>query len=219
MRDYLKEQNLRQATLIAVVVTVMALPRLVLAGVDLRVYLPAGLLSMILVAAAATAWGHYGGLHGMFPERRRMIAGMAMAVVLAWIGLPLALRLDALRLELLAAGEIDHWRVQPVPTDPTAIMALLLWSAGFETMFFQAGALSYLARLLKRRRPALAGAVILRGFVSYLQMGGDLSADAALIFQTGVMIDATLAGGLYVAAGWPAAATYTIVLGLRHFWT
>ncbi len=219
MRDYLKEKNLRRASGIAVVVTVMATPRLVLAGVDLGVYLPAGLLSMILVAAAATAWGHYGGLHGMFPARRRMVAGIVMAVALALIVLPLALRLDALRQELLAAGEIDHWRVQPVPTDPAAIMALLLWSAGFETMFFQAGALSYLARLLKHRRPALAGAVLLRGGVTYLQMGGDLGADAALIFQAGVMVDALLAGGLYFVAGWPAAATYTVMLGSRHFWT
>ncbi len=219
MRDYLTERNLCRASVIGIFVTAMAVPRMMLAGVSLPLYIPAGLLSMILVAGAATAWGRYGGLHGLFPDRRRMIAGIMAAVALAIMTLPVAIRLDALRVELSAAGAIDHWIAQSPPTEPMAVAALVLWVAGFETIFFQAGTISYLARLFKDWRPALAGAVILRGMVSYAQMGRDLSVDGALWFQIGALIDATVAGTLYVAAGWPPAAVYAVVLAVRHLWT
>lgn len=207
-----------RAFAIGVVVTMMAVPRMMLAGVPLSRYIPASLFSMTLVAGMATAWGHYGGLHGLFPERRRMLTGLMAALCLALLAIPMARRLDAMRAALSDAGVIEHWVSQPPPAEPVAVAALLLWVAGFETVFFQAGVISYLARLFKNWRPALCGSVILRGVIAYVQMGRDLTVDGALGFQIGALIDATVAGALYVAAGWPAAAAYAVVLAMRHFW-
>ena len=217
MRDYLQLTNLRRAAVVGFVVTVLAVPRLMMAGVDLAVYIPACLATMILVAGAPTAWGRHGGLPGLFPDRDRVKRGMTVAVLFALIMLPFALRLDALRWELLEVGQMEHWRVMPPPTTTAEIMALLLWRMGFETLFFQAATICLLARLLRDWRPALVGAVLLRGAITAAQMGYDFGGDHAWWFLAYTLADAALAGGLYVIAGWPATAAYVVLLGMRHF--
>ncbi len=217
MRDYLQLANLRRAAVVGFMVTMLAVPRLMMAGVDLAVYIPACLATMMLVAGAPTAWGHYGGLPGLFPRWARVKRGMTAAVLFALIMFPFALRMDALRWELLEVGQIEHWRVMPPPTTAADIVALLLWRAGFEALFFQAATICLLARLFRDWRPALIGAVLLRGAVTAAQMGYDLGGDYAWWFLAYTLIDAVLAGGLYVIAGWPATAVFVVLLGLRHF--
>jgi hypothetical protein len=200
-------------------VTVMAVPRMMMAGVDLAVYIPACLTTLILVSGAATAWNRHGGLHGLWPGGRRGRFGVAAGLVSALVMLPFAFALDRLRWELLEAGRLEHWTVMPPPTLPMEIIALVLWRAGFEVAFFHAGAICFFSRLFHDWRPALFGAILLRGLVTYLQMGGDLTSDHAPVFLAFILIDAAIASGLFIAAGWPAVSAYVIVLGLRHFWS
>lgn len=218
MRDFVSERNLRKAFWIGSAVTLTAVPRMQLAGVNLGIYIPAGLLSMVAASGVATAWGRYGGLHGFVPHWRRAISGVTIAFGVAMLAWWPATRLDVALFELLHQAATPSWLTLRYPADPVAVMALLLWVAGFETVFFQAAVISYLARLTRDWRPALAGAVVLRGWIWHNQINGLLDGKIPPGWMVlAVMTDAAVAGGLYVKAGWPAAAAYAVTLNLRHF--
>jgi hypothetical protein len=218
MRRYLSETNLIKAGALALVMTVMSVPRIQHWGVPLSAYIPAALFAMILISGAATAWGADGGMVGLFPETRRIAAGTAVAVVLVALALPLQLLYlnPMLREGLVATGNAAALRLR-FPDSTWGKLGLLLWSAGFEIMFLQAALISFLARLLHNRWRALGVAFLLlvliaHTIISPLNLGGLTTAlvlGGAAMYTTGCW--------LFSAFGLIPTMLYAGGLTVHHF--
>ena len=91
-----------------------------------------------------------------------------------------------------------------------------MWVAGFEVLFFQAGVVSLLARLVGDRHVAVAAAVVLRCSVTAMQLSA-IGIESRLPFlATGAL--ATAAGGLlFVYTGLPAPMLLAAALCARLF--
>lgn len=216
MREYIAPANLRHALLLGGTVTLMAVPRLVQAGVARGALLGATLAGMTLVAGAATAWSGKAGMCGVFPKRRRALYGLLAAALLGTTTAACLLPLDPLlRGALVAAGRGDLAALT-FPRSGAGALALLLWGAGLETLFFQAGALAFFARLTGSTGISIAAATALRGFVAYRQLAAANLSDLVLLVVAVQMARALIGCLLYARAGLPAAAAFSATVDARH---
>ena len=151
MRDYVALDNLWRASLLGALCTVMAVPRIILADMDVWVFVPAAFLCMTLCAGAATAWEGRGGMVGLFPDGKIMGIGLAIAVVLAGgVSLAYWLWLDDVVIRAIESGHDPKLMELRYPSTVAGCLALILWTAGFETLFLKASALSFVSRLTGR---------------------------------------------------------------------
>lgn len=210
MRTYLSMPNFLRALVLGLVATVMSVPRLIQGGLPLGLYVPATLVGMMLVSGAATAWSDRGGMCGIFPARRRMLVGVGIAVLVSAMATPVVhLWVDpSVRKALLATGNAQVMALR-YPATVGGCLAVILWSASFETLFFQAATVSFFARLTSRQSIAIVLAVALRLCVSLHQMTelGVVDAVPLMLVSTAVM--ATVACILFARTGLIA----TMVLG------
>jgi hypothetical protein len=184
----------------------MTIPRLLAWGVPLAFYIPATFLSMTLVSGAATAWSTSAGMCGLFPAPRRQLAGMAIAAALAILVLPIfMLYIDPVIVPAIAAKGGQEMLMKRYPVTLSGQIALLLWSAGFETMFLQAAAMSLLSRITGRQWMAVTAAVTLRILLYSHQLDElhILSENPHLLFIAGLMTTASCI--LFARFGLPAA--------------
>jgi hypothetical protein len=216
MKDYLTEQNLAKAAGLGAMVAMMAMPRLIYAERGALQIVPLFLL-MTLVAGAATAWGKQGGLAGLFPPRETVFKGLAVAILAAGVMIPLYRGVVDGRLKevLLAAGNAEQLRLS-FPEEATGAWDLILWSAGFETLFFQAATMALLGRLFKRSWVAVAGAVALRVWVSHLQMSKAGIASTDPVLMGAVVAGSVAACLLYARSGFLPASLFSALLSARH---
>lgn len=216
MRTYLSFENLVKASALSAVATAMAAPRLIEGRLSLAFFIPAAFLALVLVGGAATAWSTSAGMAGLFPERRRLLKGLGVALALALIFLPAALWLDpVLRSALEETGDMQRLALR-YPATLRGCLALMLWAAGFETIFSLAAVISFLARLTGSAWAALAGAVLLRLWMTYLQCAGAGLESVMPLFMVSSAILMGVGGLLFVRAGLPAAALFTALLDARH---
>jgi hypothetical protein len=94
------------------------------------------------------------------------------------------------------------------PLSLTGGLALILWVAGFETMFFQAGSLSFFSRLTPHAWLAIVGAVSFRTMVTSLQISQAGVVDAFPLFLVQAAATSTVACILFARAGLPAAMLF-----------
>lgn len=217
MRKYLAVANLKNAAILGIAVGLMALPR-ILEGKDrlVLVRMIAVFPSMIIVAGAVTAWGNRAGMCGPFPDKARTRAGTCIALVAGLLIAPFLFWQDAGTADLLSKTAFLSELHLPFPSTLTACLALILWSAGFETLFFRAGTMSLLTRVTNRQWIAIAGAVLLRLSVNVLKIG-QVDMDAMMILELAGMIVVTTVGCiLYARAGLPAAMTFAATIDARH---
>jgi hypothetical protein len=209
MHQYLSQRNLISAVALGFLITIMTIPRLVVWGVPLGLYIPASFLSMTLVSGTATAWGTSAGMCGPFPEQRRQLAGIAIAAALALLALPLfMLCVDPVMVPALSATG-NEMLLRHYPVTPDGKIALLLWSAGFETMFFHAGAMSLVSRITRRQWVAVTACVALRLFIASHQLA-ELHIPAAnpfLLVVSGVVTTASCL--LFARFGLPTAMVFS----------
>ena len=151
MRTYLAAGNLVKALALAVPVTLLSYPRFREADVDAPLYALVAMVLMTLSAGAVTAWGGQGGMVGAFPGRRRLLLGLAAGAGLALLMLPLRLFIvdPIVHPIIVATGNTRLLRLT-YPGSHAGRMAVMLWSAGFETLFFTATAMAFAARLSQR---------------------------------------------------------------------
>jgi hypothetical protein len=171
MRTYLSMSNFIKALMLGTVVTLMSIPRMIQGGFRLDLYIPAALVCMTLVSGAATAWSGQGGMAGLFPDRRRMAVGAGIAVLLSLMAMPLE-HFWIVPPVRHAIAETGNARLMALryPETPGGCVALMLWSAGFETMFFQAATMSFFVRLARRPWMGVVFAVSFRLFVTAHQI-------------------------------------------------
>lgn len=218
MRRYLSEANLIRAALMASVMTALSVPRILYWGVPLAPYALAAFFAMVLLSGAATAWGRDGGMVGLFPERRRLFCGMAIAVALVIVILPLQLQwiTPILREGLDAAGKTEAIRLR-FPHSFWGKLGLMLWSVGFEMMFLQASLISFLARLLRHQWRALAVAFALLALISHAIISPlELGSITPPLIWAGAFSN-LIGCWLFARFGLPATMTYAGGLCVHHF--
>ncbi len=219
MKDFLREDNLRRAGLLGLAATAMAVPRLFEADLPMR--FPWLLLftfaTMTAAGGAAAAWQCRAGMAGLFPGRRRILAGMAWA---AGIGIVMAAILQAtdplLREAILARDDERLWQTT-FPATPREAVSRILWGAGAQTLFFTAAALGFFTRLTGRLWLAILFIVVLRVLVTVHKFADAGLTDVILPYATLAAANGLASCLLYARAGLPAAMTFSATVDLRHF--
>jgi hypothetical protein len=194
MRNYVTEPNLLKAAGLSAVVTLMSAGRLVLAGRPLALYIPATFIAMTLVSGAVTAWGRYADMPGILTDRRTLLRGMAFAAALSLLTVPICVFwLDPiLRVAFLHAGRPAVLDLA-YPSSISGRLSLLLWSAGFQTLFLVAAPMSLFARLTGRPTSSVLLCLALRAYVSYRQITEAGMFEGSLLLAMSALL-ATAAG-------------------------
>jgi hypothetical protein len=207
MRDYVSEDNLKRALPIAAVVTLLSLPRIHFTGFPLGMYGVAAFLSMLLIGGAATAWGRKAGMAGCFPDRRLWIGGVLVASLVLLVLVPI--QRYVLDPPILAAmeqsGAPETFVLRHYPITTLGRAAMVLWTAGFETLFFVAAPMAFFGRLTGRVWVAVVFTALFRttvtaGYLSYIAMpapfltltfGGIQAVTACVLFARAGLIPAS----------------------------
>jgi hypothetical protein len=219
MRDYLSASNLWKAISLGAFVTLMSVPRIVYWGVDLTIYIPAVFFSMTLTSGAATAWSTRGGMYGLFPAKPRMITGIGTGLLLALLITPAyVLLVDPILVESMkTAGKTGMVNLRYPPT-LSGRVALVMWIASFETVFFRAGTISFLSRVTGNKSLAVVGAVCFRTLVSAAQLS-DLNlsrGETSLVLIIGA-VASSVSSVLFIETGLPGTMIFSAVLCLHVF--
>ena len=208
--------TLWKAFILGLVITLMAVPRIITGGLDLHLCVPVALIAMTLISQAAIAWGHRAGMYGVFPSLERALIGTGLAGIMGLILLVIYfILLDPVFRQAFSTAGAAKQLLLRYPKTIGGALALVLWSAGFETMFFQAGAISFFSRLSNHQWLTITGAVSFRCLITSLQLADAEIIDSVPLFLLGEAASCTLACLLYVRAGLPAAMLFSAVLSLR----
>jgi hypothetical protein len=218
MRHYLSIFNLKKALALGFVITLMAIPRILQGGMDPWLYVPAAFLAIVLVSGAGTAWSNHAGMCGLFPERRRVITGIIFVFVFTVILVPVQL----LWLDPVLLGEISSVSDGEViklcfPPTTGSRLALMLWVAGFETVFFQVGGMSFFARLTGNQWISITAIAVFRMYVTsrhFLYYG---VTDVSFFLLASSAFSAVLTCMLFARAGLLATMTFSAMRNLHLF--
>ena len=153
---------------------------------------------------------------GPFPERGRMLKGMWIAVLVALLIAPVLFWTEGGIISELKANDNQAALKLMYPASIGGCLALMLWGAGFETLFFRAATMSFLARISGRQWIAVFGAVIFRVWVSSVKYG-DVGLESSVGLRlAGVALLSTVSCLFYVRAGLPATMMFAATLDARH---
>ncbi|TFH18164.1 MAG: hypothetical protein E4H02_00855 [Lentisphaerales bacterium] len=217
MRTYLAMTNLARAGLLAFIVAIMAVPRIMQGGPETRLLRIAMIFPVAtIIAGAVTAWGGAARMAGPFPERGRMLKGLWMAVLAGVLITPILLWTEGGIIRELRANDNQAALRLMYPAGVGACFALILWGAGFETLFFRASAISLLARVTGRQLVAVVGTVLFRVLVSAIQFSEAGLHSSAGLRLTGVALLSVISCLFYVRAGLPATMMFAATLDARH---
>jgi len=216
MREYLTQSNLYKALGLGAIVTAMAVPRILHGRMDPMLYVPAAFMAMTLIAGAGTAWGDRGGMCGLFPGRRRTLAGIGIALLVILVLIPVHLLwIDPCLMKAFSRiSDPDVVRLR-YPTTLGGMMALMLWTAGFETFFFQVGGMSFCARLTGNQWVAVVFVSTFRMLVTnrFLVQYGIV--DYVPLFLVGSAVTGALAAVFFARAGLLATMVFAAGLNLH----
>lgn len=216
MSGYFSLDRLLKAGALSAAITLMAVPRIMVGRLDMVASVAVAFMAMTLIAHSAWIWEHSAGMAGMFPERGRCLVGLAVAALLGALLLLIRLvYLDPVYEFALTRGGQDATFVLRYPDTMFGAVALVLWVAGFETMFFLAGVVAFFARLSRRQWVAIAGATGVRLLVTGLQLSQSGTNDATPLFVVGIMVTTALGALIYVRAGLPAAMLFSAIVSAR----
>jgi len=218
VKKYLSITNFRRAAGIGGLAGLMALPRILEGGGPVISRVVAVFPAMILAAGAATAWGDTGGLCGVLPDRDRVRRMVLIAAVMGVVLLPLQFWVDAGLAEALIGSEDTAMLSLAFPGSVASCLSLILWGAGFETLFFKAATMSFVARVTRRQWAAVMCAVIFGMAVGWLKLdaaGVDLG-PMGNVRLAAIGLVSVLGCVLYARGGLPAAMVFVAVLDVRH---
>jgi len=220
MRDYLRVENLCRAFGLAVVVTIMSAPRVLVLGVPPALYIPTTLIAMTIVAGAATAWSRYGALNGLFPRPASAKSAYILAPVLGLTVFPILLfTITPATLETVSSTVPSHLVQSSYPNTFPHCLALILWSAGFELLFFIAAPISLSARLLPRFHfwPGFAAAAALRVLVIILKIpAGTLPHIYLVLLFIYTLTGTAILCRLFTRGGLPPCLIFISLADLHH---
>ena len=216
MRTYLSTRNLMSASLLGGAITLLAIPRIIDGGLPPHLFIPASLFSMTLISGMATAWGKKAGMCGIFPDMKRTIRGMGVALLAVLVLIPVCVFwFDSVLYEAAqTSGDAEFIRML-FPRTAFGMLALMLWATGFETMFFEAAAMSYFSRLTGKQWVAVLMSILLRCTVTYLRLSAVGATDQALLFLGSVIVATLIGCTLFAKFGLPAAMLFSAGMAIR----
>lgn len=215
MRKYLSLSNLGKALLLSALCTLMSVPRITEGGLNPRFFIPAAFLSLTLIAGAATAWSACAGMAGLWPDRRRQLRGIGIATLAALLLWPVALKFDPVVRAAFAATNDSRAMLLQYPDSAVGVVALILWSASFELLFFVAAPAAFFARLFNAKWAAIAGPVFVRVFVAHYQLTTGQITDAVPLMLVGHGAMTAAACFLFARFGLAATAVFAAVVDSR----
>lgn len=184
MRDYLTDSNLVRSAGLSAVLTLMSAGRLLQGDLPFIEYVILTFLVMILISGAVWAWGRSAGMPGIVTDRQTLVTGVAIAVVVSLVMLPIRICwLDRLAHRLLQGAGNQAFVELSYPSSWSGRLALVLWSAGFQVMFLQAAPMSLFTRVTGRPVVAAGLCIALRAYVVYRQMAEAGIMEGAWLFM------------------------------------
>lgn len=217
MRPYLDGNNLKKAVPVGAVIALSTMPRVLEGGLPVGPSFAGMLTGMILLAGMATAWGHRAGLPGLWPPKAIQVRWAGLSVLLGFALFPIGLAFDPLHRSILAQTGSTEMLALACPRSGHAILALMLWSAGFETLFFCAAPMAFTARLTGSRAVAIGAPALFHLLVGIYQFNMAGVTKDAWILLLGIVVVRFITCILYARGGLPAAALLGFVLEARHF--
>jgi hypothetical protein len=218
MRDCLKTDNLLQAAAISAVVTPLSIGRL--RESDLPLFFGAVMffLCMTMVCAAVTAWARRAGMAGVWTDRATLRHGLFAALVLGLVLWPVfLLGLDPTTRDILGGAVNGDMLRLAFPPTARGKVSLILWAAGFQTLFVQAAPMSLAGRLTGNRFAALGLCLLFRLYLSHLQIDGAGLADHRLLLMVPAAAANLLGCLLFARFGLLPAMFFAAVLDARLF--
>lgn len=168
---YFSIDNFRQALLPGAIMTLLTAPRIFASGLFPPFYVIPTFFIMILLSATVTAWSRSAGMKGAFPPAREIVKGLLIAFLLLGLLFPPKYFWfnPFFHSAIAATGNMQALRLV-FPETLISAIALTLWVMGFETLFFQAAAMSFFARLTNHTWAVLLLSTLLRFYVTLLRI-------------------------------------------------
>lgn len=170
-------------------------------------------MSLAFICGTITAWAGQSGLQPLLPPWKRLLVGLLIAI---GIGLLLGLLrtwlvdpiIEGAMSVGLPADEVDlHY-----PPTAYGVLALILWVAGFETLFFEGSTMSLWTRITRSTWIATTVTVLARVGVAAIQLNQiDLGRSLPAILLAGAL-GQLIACRIFVHGGLPAAMAYHAAL-------
>jgi hypothetical protein len=183
MRDFLSMRNLLQAMALSAVVTATSSPWILRAGMWPGLLIPSSFVLMTFVCGFVTAWGTSAGMPGIVTDRRTLVRGIIAAALLSLVVIPIQVFItDPILYNALLGSAKPSAVNHAFPAAFGDRLALLLWGAGFQTMFLEAAPMSFFARLAKRQHLAVGFCLVFRAYVAHLQIAQQGMTDAVPLF-------------------------------------
>ena len=218
MREYLALPNLIKALLLGGITAVMALPRIVQAGMDPVLGGVTAFTAMTMTAGMVCAWGGKAGMAGLFPAWHKALGGITVALVAGCCVSVLSLHVIDPVVKHVFSVTGNGKSLELMFSDSTKeCVGLLLWGAGFEILFFEAGAMSFFARLTGSSSVSVLGAAGLKMFVVFNRLSELGITDEIPLFIISSGATSAVACILFAKSGLPAIVVFSVVLSLRHF--
>jgi hypothetical protein len=202
MRTFMSMDNLLRGMALSAAVTVMSASRIAQAGILPGIMIPASFVLMTFLCGAVTAWGTSAGMPGVVTDRRTLMNGSFIAAAISLVALPVQLFWTDPVLHAALAGSAKP-SVADLAFPPTlgGRLALLLWTASFETMFLQAAPMSFFARLSGRRLLAAGLCLVFRAYVATLQVADAGMTNAVPLFLVSNVVAAAVGCTVFARFG------------------
>lgn len=189
-QKYFTIENFRQALLPAAIMTLLASPRIFSSGLYSPFHVIPTFFVMILMTATVTAWSRCAGMKGAFPPAREIVKGLLVVIILLILLFPPKFFWFNPFFHT-AISETGNTKALTLIFPETIIpaVALTLWVMVFETLFFQAAAMSFFAKLTKKIWLALLLSSILRLLVTWLRLSdiGIINGEAIILSHAVLM--------------------------------
>ena len=171
LQRYFTIENFGQALLPGAIMTLLASPRIFSSGLFPPFYVIPTFFVMILMTATVTAWSRCAGMKGAFPPAKEIVKGLLIVIALLILLFPPKFFWfnPFFYSAILETGNTEALKLI-FPEKIIPAVALTLWVMGFETLFFQAAAMSFFAKLTKHMWSALLLSTLLRFSVTWLRL-------------------------------------------------
>ena len=209
MNEFFSINNFKKAALLGLTMTLLSAPRILASGIYSFRHVISAFAALTLLSAAVTAWGKSAGMKGLFPSAKEVIQGLKLAGLIVILSFPVKVFWfnPALYAAVESTGNTSAL-ILLFPETLLAGMALTLWVMSFETLFFQAAAISFFGRLSRHFLAALILSTLFRGYVSWLKLGNIGVETAEFLILSHALIINVISCLLFARYGLPASMLF-----------
>ena len=209
MSEFLSINNFKKAGLLGLVMCLLSAPRILTSDIYSLRHVIYAFAALTLLSATVTAWGKSAGMKGLFPSAQEALQGLKLAALIVILFFPIKVLWfnPALYAAVESTGNAGAL-ILLFPETLFAGIALTLWVMSFETLFFQAAAISFFGRLSRHFLAALILSTLFRGYVSWLKLGNIGVETAQFLILSHALIINVISCILFARYGLPASMLF-----------